>query len=80
MGLFNKLKKYALNKSKLNPHRWYEYYVVIEPREISNFYDITPKIYFKEKTLFNALNNILDSKRNRRSLNFLSSIIAEIEK
>lgn len=58
-----------MRKSNLNKHRWYEYYIEVHPVKITNYYDITPKIFFKEKVLFKALNNCLDSKKTRFSIN-----------
>ncbi|KRW98643.1 Cytochrome cd1-nitrite reductase-like, heme d1 domain [Pseudocohnilembus persalinus] len=71
--LLQKLKKYALQNSNLNKHRWYEYYVEIKPAQIKDNYNIVPQIFFKESVLFNALNNIQKKKKNIVK-NFLKTI------
>lgn len=57
-NLFEKLKKYAIHKSKLNEHRWYEYFVEVKPVKVHDFYNQTPKVYFKVKPLTDAFMNI----------------------
>lgn len=55
--VFKKLKKYAMDNSDLNYHRWYEFYVEIKYVKVLNFYDSTPKIFFKKKVLEHVLEN-----------------------
>lgn len=53
--MFKQLKQYALDKTKLNKHRWYEYYVEVKPVKVTDFYNITPRVFFKWKVIYETI-------------------------
>lgn len=67
-NLFDKMKSFAMKNSGLNKHRWYEYYVEVKPVEVNNYYDITPKVFFKEVVILNALKILVQGKKIKKNI------------